>query len=81
MPARVVDGVFHIVTALNSMGAQDPGAKDFNKNLNAALRAASFDGVQGHFDFSQNDNGVGLNSMNIGVWDSDFVQTKVEWSL
>lgn len=81
VPARVVDGVFHIVTALNSMGAQDPGAKDFNKNLNAALRAASFDGVQGHFDFSQNDNGVGLNSMNIGVWDSDFVQTKVEWSL
>lgn len=79
VPARVVDAVFHIVTALNAMGAQDPAAKDFNKNLNAALRAASFDGVQGHFDFSSNDNGVGLNSMNIGIWDKEFNQSKVQW--
>jgi len=77
VPARVVDSIFHIVTALNDMGVQDPKSDDFNKNLNTALRNAKFTGVQGDFDFSVNDNGVGLNKMNIGMWDSDFVQHKV----
>jgi len=81
VPARVVDAVFHVTTALNDMGAQDPESKDFNKNLNAALRKATFDGVQGHFDFGAFDNGVGLGQMNIGVWNSDFEMSKVEWSL
>lgn len=73
--------MFHVTTALNDMGAQDPESKDFNKNLNAALRKATFDGVQGHFDFGAFDNGVGLGQMNIGVWNSDFEMSKVEWSL
>lgn len=77
VPARVVDSIFHIVTALNDVGIQDPESDDFNKNLNNALRNAKFTGVQGDFDFSVNDNGVGLNKMNIGMWDSDFVQHKV----
>ena len=81
VPARVVDAVFHVTTALNDMGAPDPESKDFNKNLNAALRKATFDGVQGHFDFGAFDNGVGLGQMNIGVWNSDFEMSKVEWSL
>ena len=37
--------------------------------------------LQGHFDFGAFDNGVGLGQMNIGVWNSDFEMSKVEWSL
>lgn len=78
VPARVYDAVFHIVTALNDMGAQDVDSDDFSINLNKALRNAVFDGVQGHFDFSANDNGVGLSRMNIGEWGPDFSQRKVK---
>ena len=78
VPARVVDSIFHICTALNNLGPADPTAEGFNAELNKQIRAASFDGVQGHFDFSANDNGVGLNVMNIGVWEEGFVQSKVK---
>ena len=81
VPARVFDAVLHIVTALNDMGLQDTESDTFNQNLAVAMRNASFDGIQGHFDFSANDNGVGLTSMNIGVWDSEYNQSKVQWSL
>jgi hypothetical protein len=42
-----------------------------------ALRQASFDGAQGHFDFSKFDNGVGLGTMNIGMWGAGYSQSKV----
>ena len=79
VPARVVDSIFHLCTALNDLGAKDPTADGFNAELNTALRGAKFEGVQGSFDFSANDNGVGLNVMNIGVWDSEYQQSKVEF--
>ena len=79
VPARVVDSIFHLCTALNDLGAKDPTADGFNAELNTALRSAKFEGVQGSFDFGANDNGVGLNVMNIGVWDSEYQQSKVDF--
>ena len=76
VPARVIDSVFHLVAALNTLDGADPTSDGFNAQLNAALRSAKFKGVQGEFDFSANTNGVGLNSMNIGMWDSEFNQHK-----
>lgn len=77
VPARVYDAVFHIVTALNDLGAYDVDAADFGQKLNDALRHATFEGVQGLFDFSATDNGVGLNKMNIGQWGPGYTQSKV----
>ena len=77
VPARVVDAVFHICTALNNLGPADPTADGFNADLNKQIRAAAFDGVQGHFDFSANTNGVGLNVMNIGHW-VGYTQEKIK---
>jgi branched-chain amino acid transport system substrate-binding protein len=77
VPARVYDSVFHIVTALNTLGPQDVNAKDFTSKLNTALRQAKFTGVQGNFDFSANDNGVGLGQMNIGEWTANYGQRKI----
>lgn len=77
VPARVYDAVFHIATALNDMGPVDVEAADFNQQLNVALRNAKFQGVQGNFDFSAFDNGVGLGLMNIGRWGEGYTQTKV----
>jgi hypothetical protein len=65
------------VTALNALGAQDVNAKDFPSKLNTALRQAKFTGVQGNFDFSANDNGVGLGQMNIGEWTANYGQRKI----
>lgn len=77
VPARVYDSVFHLVTALNNMGPYDVNADDFSVKLNDALRHASFDGVQGHFDFGAFDNGEGFGQMNIGEWGVGYTQTKV----
>ncbi len=66
VPARVYDSVFHLVTALNNLGPYDVNADDFSVKLNEQLRKASFDGVQGHFDYSVFDDGEGLGQMNIG---------------
>lgn len=77
VPARVYDSVFHLVTALNNLGAYDVEADDFSVKLNGALRQASFDGVQGHFDFSAFDDGEGFGQMNIGEWGAGYTQKKV----
>lgn len=77
VPARVYDAVFHLVTALNNLGPYDVEAEDFSVKLNEQLRQASFDGVQGHFDYSAFDNGEGLAQMSIGEWGPDYTQRKV----
>lgn len=77
VPARVYDSVFHLVTALNNLGPYDVDAEDFSVKLNEQLRKATFDGVQGHFDYSAFDNGEGLGQMNIGEWGPDYSQRKV----
>lgn len=77
VPARVYDSVFHLVTALNGMGPYDVSADDFGSKLNDALRHASFDGVQGHFDFGAFNDGQGFGQMNIGEWGAGYTQTKV----
>lgn len=77
VPARVYDAVYHIATALNDMGQVDVSAEDFNTQLNSALRKAKFQGVQGMFDFSAFDNGVGLGQMNVGRWGEGYSQSKV----
>lgn len=77
VPARVYDSVFHLVTALNNLGPYDVEAEDFSVKLNEQLRQASFDGVQGHFDYSAFDNGEGLAQMSIGEWGPDYTQRKV----
>lgn len=77
VPARVYDSVFHLVTALNNLGPYDVEAEDFSQKLNEQLRKASFDGVQGHFDYSAFDNGEGLGQMNIGEWGPDYTQRKI----
>jgi ABC-type branched-subunit amino acid transport system substrate-binding protein len=77
VPARVYDSVYHIVTALNSLGALDVNSKDFTAKFNTALRNAKFTGVQGNFDFSAYDNGVGLGQMNIGEWTANYGQRKI----
>ncbi|MCB7320353.1 ABC transporter substrate-binding protein [Lacrimispora sp. 210928-DFI.3.58] len=77
VPARVYDSVFHIVTALNNLGPYDVNADDFSIKLNEQLRNASFDGVQGHFDYSAFDDGEGLMQVNIGEWGEDYSQTKI----
>lgn len=77
VPARVYDSVFHIVTALNNLGPYDVDAEDFSTKLNEELRKASFDGVQGHFDYSAFDDGQGLGMMNIGEWGPDYTQRKI----
>lgn len=77
VPARVYDSVFHLVTALNNLGAYDVEAEDFSIKLNEQLRKASFNGVQGAFDYSAFDNGEGFATMNIGAWGPDYSQTKV----
>jgi len=77
VPARVYDSVFHLVTALNNLGPYDVNAEDFSIKLNEQLRKASFDGVQGHFDYSAFDDGEGLGQMNIGEWGPDYTQRKV----
>lgn len=75
--ARVFDAMYHIRTALEEMGQMDVNDSDFSKVLNQHLRTAKFTGVQGEFDFSQNDNGVGLNTMNVGVWTANYGQEKI----
>lgn len=77
VPARVYDSVYHLVTALNNLGPYDVEAEDFSQKLNEQLRKASFDGVQGHFDYSAFDNGEGLGQMNIGEWGPDYTQRKI----
>lgn len=77
VPARVYDSVFHLVTALNNLGPYDVEAEDFSVKLNEQLRNASFDGVQGHFDYSAFDNGEGLAQMNIAEWGPDYSQSRV----
>jgi ABC-type branched-subunit amino acid transport system substrate-binding protein len=75
--ARVYDAVYHIVYALNNLGPYDTNAEDFPDKLNTALRNAKFQGVQGNFDFSAFDNGIGLSKTNIGEWLSDYTQRKI----
>jgi branched-chain amino acid transport system substrate-binding protein len=75
--ARVYDAVYHIVHALNSLGPYDTNAEDFPDKLNTALRNAKFQGVQGNFDFSAFDNGIGLSKTNVGEWLSDYTQRKI----
>ena len=75
--ARVYDSVFHIVHALNDLGPYNTNAPDFPEKLNACLRRAKFTGVQGNFDFSAWDNGIGLDKTNIGIWHSDYSQEKI----
>lgn len=77
VPARVYDSVFHLVTALNNLGPYDVEAEDFSIKLNEQLRKASFNGVQGAFDYSKFDNGEGFATMNIGAWGPDYSQIKV----
>ncbi len=77
VPARVYDSVFHLVAALNNLGPYDVDAEDFSAKLNEQLRKTSFDGVQGHFDYSAFDDGEGLGQMNIGEWGPDYSQRKV----
>lgn len=77
VPARVYDSVFHLVTALNNLGPYDVDADDFSIKLNEELRKASFDGTQGHFDYSAFDDGEGLGQMNIGEWGPDYTQRRV----
>jgi branched-chain amino acid transport system substrate-binding protein len=75
--ARVYDSVYHIATALNNLGVSDVKADDFSVKLRDALAGASFDGVQGHFDYSQFDNGEGLASMNVAAWANDGTYSKI----
>lgn len=77
VPARVYDAVFHIVTALNNLGEYDVNAEDFSEKLNAELRKAEFQGVQGNFNYGAFTNGEGMTSMNIGEWGVGYTQTKV----
>jgi ABC-type branched-subunit amino acid transport system substrate-binding protein len=75
--ARVYDAVYHIVHALNALGAYDTNQEDFPDKLNTALRNAKFVGVQGNFDFSAWDNGIGLSKTNVGTWLPDQTQLKI----
>lgn len=77
VPARVYDAVYHIAYALNDLGEYDVNADDFSIKLNEALRNAKFTGVQGEFDFTVTNDGVGLNQMNVGQWEEEYKQTKI----
>lgn len=77
VPARVYDAVYHIATALNDLGPYDVNADDFSIKLRDAMTKASFEGVQGHFDFSQFEDGQGLPNMNICAWTSEGKISKV----
>lgn len=44
---RFYDGMWLLATALNNMGPYDVNAEDFTEKLNEAIKAASYDGLQG----------------------------------
>lgn len=66
--ARIYDAVYLIANSLNNMGAYDVNADDFSVKLQEAMSSCSFDGVQGHFDYSAFDNGEGLGQLSIAEW-------------
>lgn len=66
--ARVYDAVYLIANSLNNMGSYDVNADDFTAKLRDAMRKCSFEGVQGHFDYSAFDNGEGLGQLSIAEW-------------
>jgi len=47
---RFYDGMFLLATALNNLGPYDINAPTFQQSLNAAIRAAHFEGLQGMLD-------------------------------
>ena len=51
---RFYDGMYLLTTALNNMGPYDVNAEDFTEKLNAAIKEASYDGLQGTLDPQEN---------------------------
>lgn len=51
---RFYDGMWLLATALNNMGPYDVNAEDFTEKLNEAIKAASYDGLQGEMKPADN---------------------------
>ena len=66
---RFYDGMYLLATALNNMGVVDVDSDDFIVQLNAAIKEATYDGLQG--TLAPQENGECLSASYVVTYDVD----------